>query len=197
MRPARLSLRNKMTAANFLPPARAETPRDWRKKLIRSWSKLLCDQGNERRRRRYLLEELKDHVLQEKYIYRHKYRIGDVAIWDTFQTMHSGTKSTSPQVNRMPDYSGVSVSEVNHDPSLAPRSLTRPGLHSEHLHLTQCVLARKSWFAPGKTPNSSGVCCQRSSHNGLHRIFIIPLDDDDPICDSSGWLRNFFSSVWV
>ena len=39
-----------------------------------------------------LLEELKDHVLQEKYIYRHKYRIGDVAIWDTFQTMHSGTK---------------------------------------------------------------------------------------------------------
>jgi taurine dioxygenase len=39
-----------------------------------------------------LLEQLKDHVLQEKYIYRHKYRVGDVAIWDTFQTLHSGTK---------------------------------------------------------------------------------------------------------
>ena len=37
-----------------------------------------------------LLEQLKDHVLQEKYIYRHKYEIGDVAIWDTFQTLHSG-----------------------------------------------------------------------------------------------------------
>ncbi|MEE2804570.1 MAG: TauD/TfdA family dioxygenase [Pseudomonadota bacterium] len=39
-----------------------------------------------------LLAELKNHVLQEKYIYRHKYRIGDVAIWDTFQTLHSGRK---------------------------------------------------------------------------------------------------------
>jgi alpha-ketoglutarate-dependent taurine dioxygenase len=37
-----------------------------------------------------LLEQLKDHVLQEKYIYRHKYEVGDVAIWDTFQTLHSG-----------------------------------------------------------------------------------------------------------
>jgi alpha-ketoglutarate-dependent taurine dioxygenase len=37
-----------------------------------------------------LLEQLKDHALQEKYIYRHKYRVGDVAIWDTFQTLHSG-----------------------------------------------------------------------------------------------------------
>ena len=37
-----------------------------------------------------LLEQLKDHVLQEKYIYRHKYQVGDVAVWDTFQTLHSG-----------------------------------------------------------------------------------------------------------
>ena len=37
-----------------------------------------------------LLEQLKDHVLQEKYIYRHKYCVGDIAIWDTFQTLHSG-----------------------------------------------------------------------------------------------------------
>ena len=37
-----------------------------------------------------LLEQLKDHVLQEKYIYCHKYEVGDVAIWDTFQTLHSG-----------------------------------------------------------------------------------------------------------
>ena len=37
-----------------------------------------------------LLEQLKDHVLQEKYFFRHKYRVGDIAIWDTFQTLHSG-----------------------------------------------------------------------------------------------------------
>ncbi|MDH3602583.1 MAG: TauD/TfdA family dioxygenase [Candidatus Tectomicrobia bacterium] len=36
-----------------------------------------------------LIAELKEHVLQEKYIYRHKYAVGDIAVWDTFQTMHS------------------------------------------------------------------------------------------------------------
>ena len=36
-----------------------------------------------------LIAELKEHVLQEKYIYRHKYNVGDIAVWDTFQTMHS------------------------------------------------------------------------------------------------------------
>jgi taurine dioxygenase len=46
--------------------------------------------GMENGKALYFLEELKDHVLQEKYIYRHKYEIGDVAIWDTFQTLHSG-----------------------------------------------------------------------------------------------------------
>lgn len=35
----------------------------------------------------YFLETLKDRVLQEKYIYRHKYH---AAVWDTFQTLHSG-----------------------------------------------------------------------------------------------------------
>lgn len=38
-----------------------------------------------------LIEQMKEHVLQEKYIYRHRYEIGDIAIWDTWQTMHSAT----------------------------------------------------------------------------------------------------------
>jgi taurine dioxygenase len=38
-----------------------------------------------------LLESLKDHVLQEQFIYRHAYDIGDVVIWDTLQTMHKAT----------------------------------------------------------------------------------------------------------
>ncbi len=36
-----------------------------------------------------LIAGLKAHVLQEQYIYRHKYDVGDIAVWDTFQTMHS------------------------------------------------------------------------------------------------------------
>jgi taurine dioxygenase len=38
-----------------------------------------------------LLEELKEHCLQERFIYRHHYEVGDVVIWDTLQTMHRAT----------------------------------------------------------------------------------------------------------
>ena len=38
-----------------------------------------------------LLEEIKRHALQEQFIYRHRYRVGDIAIYDTTQTLHSGT----------------------------------------------------------------------------------------------------------
>jgi taurine dioxygenase len=38
-----------------------------------------------------LIESLKDHVLQEQFIYRHAYQRGDLVIWDTLQTMHSAT----------------------------------------------------------------------------------------------------------
>jgi taurine dioxygenase len=38
-----------------------------------------------------LLAMLKAHMLQDRFIYRHAYRVGDVAIWDTSQTLHSAT----------------------------------------------------------------------------------------------------------
>ena len=38
-----------------------------------------------------ILKELKRHALQERFIYRHRYRVGDIAIYDTTQTLHSGT----------------------------------------------------------------------------------------------------------
>jgi alpha-ketoglutarate-dependent taurine dioxygenase len=37
------------------------------------------------------LQGLKEHSLSERFVYRHKYRVGDVAIWDTLSTMHSAT----------------------------------------------------------------------------------------------------------
>lgn len=36
-----------------------------------------------------LLEMLKTHMLQDRFIYKHKYRVGDIAIWDTSATLHS------------------------------------------------------------------------------------------------------------
>jgi alpha-ketoglutarate-dependent taurine dioxygenase len=38
-----------------------------------------------------LLDELKEHCAQEQFIYKHKYEVGDVVIWDTLQTMHRAT----------------------------------------------------------------------------------------------------------
>ena len=38
-----------------------------------------------------LIESLKTHVLQERFIYRHRYAVGDVVVWDTMATMHRAT----------------------------------------------------------------------------------------------------------
>lgn len=44
-----------------------------------------------------LIEGLKDHVLQEQFIYRHAYAVGDLVIWDTMATMHSATLIDTPK----------------------------------------------------------------------------------------------------
>jgi taurine dioxygenase len=43
-----------------------------------------------------LLENLKNHCAQERFIYRHKYEVGDLVIWDTLQTMHRATPIDIP-----------------------------------------------------------------------------------------------------
>ena len=48
-------------------------------------------EGMDEEEGRAILTELKRHTLQERFIYRHKYRVGDIAIYDTTQTLHSGT----------------------------------------------------------------------------------------------------------
>jgi taurine dioxygenase len=35
-----------------------------------------------------LLDELKEHCLQPRYVHAHRYEVGDIALWDTFLTMH-------------------------------------------------------------------------------------------------------------
>jgi taurine dioxygenase len=37
------------------------------------------------------LKSLRNHALDESHIYRHKYAVGDVVVWDTLQTMHRAT----------------------------------------------------------------------------------------------------------
>jgi taurine dioxygenase len=43
-----------------------------------------------------LIESLKAHVLQDRFLYSHRYQVGDVAIWDTLATMHRATPIDIP-----------------------------------------------------------------------------------------------------
>lgn len=46
-----------------------------------------------------LLDELKEHAIQDKYLYQHPYKVGDVVIWDNCQLLHSAplTDLTKPR----------------------------------------------------------------------------------------------------
>lgn len=53
---------------------------------------------------RALLTKLKTHALQDRFRYLHKYRVGDVAIWDNAQTLHSAVPidvATSEEDSRL------------------------------------------------------------------------------------------------
>ena len=40
---------------------------------------------------RALLRDLMKHATQPRFVYRHKWRVGDLLVWDNRQTMHRGT----------------------------------------------------------------------------------------------------------
>ena len=49
-----------------------------------------------------LIEELADHATQERFVYYHRWRVGDVLIWDERATMHRGAGDYRP--GRAPDH---------------------------------------------------------------------------------------------
>ena len=53
---------------------------------------------------RTLLDELKEHATGTEFVYSHRYRVGDVVIWDNLSTMHSATligPATGPEDTRL------------------------------------------------------------------------------------------------
>lgn len=51
-----------------------------------------------------LLNELAAHALQNKYVYKHKYAVGEIVAWDTSSTMHRATPigaATGPRDTRL------------------------------------------------------------------------------------------------
>ena len=45
---------------------------------------------------RSLISRLKAHAIQEKFVYEHRYEVGDIAIWDTQATLHCAKPIDSP-----------------------------------------------------------------------------------------------------
>jgi taurine dioxygenase len=48
-----------------------------------------------------LVEELRDHATQERFVYYHSWRVGDVLMWDEIATMHRGAADARPEERRV------------------------------------------------------------------------------------------------
>lgn len=48
-----------------------------------------------------LIEELRDHATQERFVYYHAWQVGDVLMWDEIATMHRGAADARPEERRV------------------------------------------------------------------------------------------------
>jgi taurine dioxygenase len=48
-----------------------------------------------------LIDELVAFITQERFIYRHKWRAGDVLVWDNRCTLHTGTLYDDTKYDRL------------------------------------------------------------------------------------------------
>ena len=48
-----------------------------------------------------LIEELRDHATQDRFVYYHPWRVGDVVMWDEIATMHRGAGDARPEERRI------------------------------------------------------------------------------------------------
>ena len=65
-------------------------PYTGRKTMLLSPFGLIGATGIEKEEGDEILHELCDHVIQEKYQYRHKWKKNDITVWDNWTTMHMG-----------------------------------------------------------------------------------------------------------
>ena len=60
-----------------------------------------------------LLKELYEHCAQEKFVYRHRWRVGDSALWINTQTMHERESFPGDQVRVLRHVNILGVSDPN------------------------------------------------------------------------------------
>jgi alpha-ketoglutarate-dependent 2,4-dichlorophenoxyacetate dioxygenase len=70
---------------------------------------------------RMLLMDLLEHATQRRFVYRHRWRVGDLVIWDNTATLHRGRhydfaqrrelrRATTEEVTTSPEARAVQVS---------------------------------------------------------------------------------------
>ena len=57
--------------------------------------------GMEREEAWPLIEELAEHATQDRFVYYHRWRVGDVLMWDERATMHRGAGDYRPDERRI------------------------------------------------------------------------------------------------
>jgi taurine dioxygenase len=48
-----------------------------------------------------LIERLRDHATQDRFVYYHSWRVGDLVMWDEIATMHRGAGDAAPEARRV------------------------------------------------------------------------------------------------
>jgi len=89
----RMKLSPQLEAENpdvFHPLIRTH-PADGRKALWVSTGTVKGIVGMEKEEADKLIEELVEFVTQERFVYRHKWQVGDILVWDNRCTLHTGT----------------------------------------------------------------------------------------------------------
>lgn len=75
-------------------------PRTGRKCLYIS-DEVTCEiEGMEREEGEALLKELLTHIVQPRFVYRHKWRVGDLVIWDNCSCLHNAIGDYAPHERR-------------------------------------------------------------------------------------------------
>lgn len=99
----RMDLSDELKAKNpdvFHPLIRTH-PADGRKALWVSTGTVKGIVGMDTDEALGLIDELVDFVTQERFVYRHKWRVGDLLVWDNRCTLHTGTLYDDTKYTRL------------------------------------------------------------------------------------------------